>query len=205
MTNGELIDEKAIKIIYDANVETVKVRSPLFCETLDGICQKCYGRDLARGILVNMGEAVGIQAAQSIGEPGTQLTMRTFHVGGTAQIKEESQAIAQSAGKINIINRNIIENSKKNKIIMGRNTQISIEDDNARQLAVYKIPYGAKLYCDNDKHGYQCDFPISEAYNSAVKDLVRRSYGEFGGKWEDFVFKSEFDFIKKEDILAIYP
>lgn len=61
----------------------------------------------------------------------------------------------------------------------------------------------SKLYCDNDKHGYQCDFPISEAYNSAVKDLVRRSYGEFGGKWEDFVFKSEFDFIKKEDILEI--
>jgi len=89
-------------------------------------------------------------AAQSIGEPGTQLTMRTFHVGGTAQIKEESQAIAHSSGKIKITNRNVIEDSKKNKIIMGRNTQVSIEDESGRQLAVYKVPYGAKLYCDND-------------------------------------------------------
>ena len=101
--------------------------------------------------IVTLGEAIGMIAAQSIGEPGTQLTMRTFHVGGTAQIKEESQAIAHSAGKINIINRNIIEDSKKNKIIMGRNTQISIEDKNNLQLAIYKIPYGAKLFCDNNE------------------------------------------------------
>ena len=110
-----------------------------------------YGRDLSRGKIVSEGEAIGMIAAQSIGEPGTQLTMRTFHVGGTAQIKEESQAIAHSSGKIKIINRNIIEDSKKNKIIMGRNTQVSIEDQNGRQLAIYKIPYGAKLYCDNDE------------------------------------------------------
>jgi len=90
-------------------------------------------------------------AAQSIGEPGTQLTMRTFHVGGTAQIKEESQAVAHSNGKIIITNRNVIEDSKKNKIIMGRNTQIIIEGENGRQLAVYKVPYGAKLYCDNNE------------------------------------------------------
>ena len=73
LSKGDLLDEKSIKQIHDANIETVKIRSPLFCETLDGICQKCYGRDLARGIIVNMGEAVGIQAAQSIGEPGTCL------------------------------------------------------------------------------------------------------------------------------------
>ena len=109
-----------------------------------------YGRDLSRGRLVTEGEAIGMIAAQSIGEPGTQLTMRTFHVGGTAQIKEESQAIAHSSGKIKIINRNIIEDSKKNKIIMGRNTQICIEDNNNRQLAIYKVPYGSKLYCDNE-------------------------------------------------------
>ena len=83
-------------------------------------------------------------AAQSIGEPGTQLTMRTFHVGGTAQIKEESQVIARSNGTIKIINKNIIEDSKKNKIVMGRNTQLSLEDDNGRQFAVHKIPYGFK-------------------------------------------------------------
>ncbi len=81
----------------------------------------------------------------------TQLTMRTFHVGGTAQIKEESQIIAHASGKIKIVNRNIIEDSKKNKIIMGRNTQVSIEDENERQIAIYKVPYGAKLYIDNNE------------------------------------------------------
>ena len=90
-------------------------------------------------------------AAQSIGEPGTQLTMRTFHVGGTAQVKEESQIVAHSSGKIKITNRNIIEDSRKNKIVMGRNTQILIEDENERQIAVYKVPYGAKLFCDNNE------------------------------------------------------
>ena len=109
-----------------------------------------YGRDLSRGKMVAEGEAIGMIAAQSIGEPGTQLTMRTFHVGGTAQIKEESQVIAHSSGKIKIANRNVIEDSKKNKIIMGRNTQLSIEDEGGRQLAIYKVPYGAKLFCDID-------------------------------------------------------
>ena len=91
-------------------------------------------------------------AAQSIGEPGTQLTMRTFHVGGTAQIKEESQVIAHASGIIKITNKNIIEDSKKNKIIMGRNTQISIEDTIGRQLAIYKIPYGSKIFCENNEN-----------------------------------------------------
>ena len=115
------------------------------------MCALSYGRDLSRGKLVTEGEAIGMIAAQSIGEPGTQLTMRTFHVGGTAQIKEESHVIAHSTGIIKIINKNVIEGSKKNKIIMGRNTQISIVDENARQLAIYKVPYGAQLFCDNNK------------------------------------------------------
>ena len=110
------------------------------------MCQVCYGRDLARGKLVSIGEAVGMIAAQSIGEPGTQLTMRTFHVGGTAQIKEESQIISQTEGKLNIINKNLIEDSKKNIIVMGRNTQLSIEDDQKRQLGIYKVNYGSKLF-----------------------------------------------------------
>ena len=110
-----------------------------------------YGRDLSRGKMVSEGEAIGMIAAQSIGEPGTQLTMRTFHVGGTAQVKEESQVIAHSSGKINITNKNVIEDSQKNRIIMGRNTQISIEDENGRQLAIYKVPYGAKLFCDTNE------------------------------------------------------
>ena len=104
-------------------------------------------RDLSRGKLVSIGEAIGMIAAQSIGEPGTQLTMRTFHVGGTAQIKEESQIISQTKGKLKIINKNLIEGTqKKNIIVMGRNTQLSIEDDNKRQLAIYKVNYGSKLF-----------------------------------------------------------
>ena len=93
-----------------------------------------YGRDLARGKLVSIGEAVGMIAAQSIGEPGTQLTMRTFHVGGTAQIKEESSVISVNQGILKINNKNLIKDSKNNTIVMGRNTQLSIEDENERQL-----------------------------------------------------------------------
>ena len=144
-----LIDEDLCEKIDTAGVKTIRVHSVMTCTSKEGVCATCYGRDLSRGKLVTIGEAIGMIAAQSIGEPGTQLTMRTFHVGGTAQIKEESNAIAHSSGKINIINRNIIEDSRKNKIIMGRNTQISIEDNMGQQLAFYKVPYGAKLFCDN--------------------------------------------------------
>ena len=147
----QLIDEDACEKIDTAGVKSIKVHSVMTCVSKEGVCATCYGRDLSRGKLVSIGEAIGMIAAQSIGEPGTQLTMRTFHVGGTAQIKEDSTVVAHASGIIKIINKNIIEDSKKNKIIMGRNTQISIEDENARQLAIYKVPYGAKLYCDNNE------------------------------------------------------
>ena len=142
----KLIDELDCEKIDAAGVKSVNVYSVITCASTKGVCQVCYGRDLARGKLVNVGEAVGMIAAQSIGEPGTQLTMRTFHVGGTAQIKEESQIISQTKGKLNIINKNLIEDSKKNMIVMGRNTQLSIEDENNRQLAIYKVNYGSKLF-----------------------------------------------------------
>ena len=145
----KLIDELDCELIDSAGVKTINVYSVITCESKKGVCQTCYGRDLARGNLISIGEAIGMIAAQSIGEPGTQLTMRTFHVGGTAQVKEESQIVAHSSGKIKITNRNVIEDSRKNKIVMGRNTQISIEDESNRQIAIYKIPYGAKLYSDN--------------------------------------------------------
>tara|TARA_Y100000590_G_scaffold360298_1_gene416512 strand:- start:1313 stop:3286 length:1974 start_codon:yes stop_codon:yes gene_type:complete len=148
----ELINEDACEKIDTAGVKSIRVHSVMTCTSKEGVCATCYGRDLSRGKLVSIGEAIGMIAAQSIGEPGTQLTMRTFHVGGTAQIKEDSTVIAHASGIIKIINKNIIEDSKKNKIIMGRNTQISIEDENARQLAIYKVPYGAKLYCENNEN-----------------------------------------------------
>tara|TARA_Y100000590_G_scaffold19052_1_gene22595 strand:+ start:6951 stop:11126 length:4176 start_codon:yes stop_codon:yes gene_type:complete len=146
----QMIDEMLCEKIDSAGVKSVKVYSVITCESKNGVCAMSYGRDLSRGKLVSEGEAIGMIAAQSIGEPGTQLTMRTFHVGGTAQIKEDSSVIAHSTGIIKIINKNIIEDSRKNRIIMGRNTQISIEDKTGRQLAVYKVPYGAKLYFDNN-------------------------------------------------------
>jgi len=142
----KLIDEADCELIDAAGVKTINVYSVITCESKKGVCQLCYGRDLSRGKLVSIGEAIGMIAAQSIGEPGTQLTMRTFHVGGTAQIKEESQIITQNKGKLNIINKNLIADSKKNIIVMGRNTQLSIEDDNGIQLAIYKVNYGSKLF-----------------------------------------------------------
>ncbi len=143
---SKLIDEFDCEKIDAAGVKSVNVYSVITCASTKGVCQVCYGRDLARGKLVSIGEAIGMIAAQSIGEPGTQLTMRTFHVGGTAQIKEESQIVSQTKGKLKIINKNLIEDSKKNMIVMGRNTQLSIEDENNRQLAIYKVNYGSKLF-----------------------------------------------------------
>jgi len=150
LSKKKIIDEETCEKIDTAGVKSIQVHSVITCISKKGVCALCYGRDLSRGKIVSEGEAIGMIAAQSIGEPGTQLTMRTFHVGGTAQVKEESQIVAHAAGKIKITNRNIIEDSKKNKIVMGRNTQIYIEDENERQLAIYKVPYGSKLYFDND-------------------------------------------------------
>ena len=109
-----------------------------------------YGRDLSRGKMVHVGEAIGMISAQSIGEPGTQLTMRTFHVGGTASVKQDSQIVSSSDGILKIVNTNLLEDSKKNQIVMGRNTELSIEDGNGLQVASYKVPYGSKLFFQND-------------------------------------------------------
>tara|TARA_B100000700_G_scaffold321646_1_gene421352 strand:+ start:1276 stop:5448 length:4173 start_codon:yes stop_codon:yes gene_type:complete len=150
----KLIDERDCELIDLAGVKTINVYSVITCEAKKGVCQICYGRDLARGKIVSIGEAIGMIAAQSIGEPGTQLTMRTFHVGGTAQIKEESSVISVNQGILKINNKNLIKDSKNNTIVMGRNTQLSLEDENERQLALYKIPYGAKIYFQHgDKVG----------------------------------------------------
>ena len=146
-----MIDEDICEKIEAAGVKSIKVYSVITCESMEGVCALSYGRDLSRGKLVNLGEAIGMIAAQSIGEPGTQLTMRTFHVGGTAQIKEESSIVTQTKGKLKIINKNLVEDSKNNLVIMGRNTQLSIEDESGRQLALYKVPYGAKLFYSNDQ------------------------------------------------------
>ena len=145
----EMIDEAACDKIDSAGVKTINVYSVMTCSSKIGVCSRCYGRDLSRGKMVHVGEAIGMISAQSIGEPGTQLTMRTFHIGGTASVKQESQIVSNSKGIIKITNTNLLEDSKKNLIVMGRNTELSIEDENDLQVASYKIPYGSKLFFQN--------------------------------------------------------
>jgi len=142
---GEDIAEK----IEKSQVQKVRVRSVLTCELGEGVCGKCYGRDLARGTPVNIGEAVGVIAAQSIGEPGTQLTMRTFHIGGAAQVAGSSKIEASYDGKVKIVNRNIVKNSDGELMAMGRNMQVVITDSKGQERASYRIVYGARLKVDD--------------------------------------------------------
>jgi len=143
---GEIIDERKADFIEENGVISMLIRSPLTCETEDGICAACYGRDLARGTLVNQGEAVGIIAAQSIGEPGTQLTMRTFHIGGVAQGggQQSSQESSQS-GKVHFENAVLLENSTGEQLSMTRNMVASILDVGGAVIASYKVAYGSKM------------------------------------------------------------
>ena len=147
----QMIDEAACEKIDAAGVKMLNVFSVMTCSSKEGVCARCYGRDLSRGKMVHVGEAIGMISAQSIGEPGTQLTMRTFHVGGTASVKQESQIISSSDGNLKIVNTNLLKDSKNNQIVMGRNTEISIEDDNGLQVASYKVPYGSKLFFENEQ------------------------------------------------------
>ena len=127
----------------------VLVRSALTCKTENGVCAKCYGRDLARGTPVNVGEAVGVIAAQSIGEPGTQLTMRTFHIGGAAQRgAEQSSVEATFDAKLQIKNRSVVMNSEGRPVVMARNCELVLVDDTGREKARHRIPYGTKLLAD---------------------------------------------------------
>ncbi len=139
----QLIEEREAELIEEAGVQSIQIRSPLTCEAEDGVCATCYGRDLARGTRVNVGEAVGIIAAQSIGEPGTQLTMRTFHIGGIAQGGSQSFMESNSDGKVEFRNANIITNVDKQQVVMGRNMEMAIIDDNGVERATHKIGYGS--------------------------------------------------------------
>jgi DNA-directed RNA polymerase subunit beta' len=143
---GELIEEIHIDLIDKAGIDTVAIRSALTCKTENGVCAKCYGRDLARGTPVNVGEAVGVIAAQSIGEPGTQLTMRTFHIGGAAQRGAEQNAVEASFdAKVDIKNKNTVINSEGREIVMARNSEIVLHDADGRERARHRVPYGTKL------------------------------------------------------------
>jgi DNA-directed RNA polymerase subunit beta' len=149
LKRGKEVTEEIAEKIEQAHVQKVRVRSVLTCELTDGVCGKCYGRDLARGTPVNIGEAVGVIAAQSIGEPGTQLTMRTFHIGGAAQVAGSSKIEASYDGKIKLTNRNVVKNSDGELIAMGRNMQAVIVDPKGQERASYRIVYGARLKVDD--------------------------------------------------------
>jgi DNA-directed RNA polymerase subunit beta' len=142
---GVMIEEREAALIDEAQVQSIKIRSPLTCEAEDGICTQCYGRDLARGTQVNVGEAVGIIAAQSIGEPGTQLTMRTFHIGGAANVADQSFLESTQEGKVSFRNANTLKNSDREIVVMARNMQLAIVDDQGRERAIHKLAYGSKL------------------------------------------------------------
>ncbi len=146
---GGLIDEELADKIEKAGIDSVQIRSVLTCKSTPGICGMCYGRDLARGTLVNEGEAVGVIAAQSIGEPGTQLTMRTFHIGGAAQRGAEISSVEASfAGKVKINNRNVVQNSSGVPVVMGRNSELVLIDENGLERARHRLPYGTKILAD---------------------------------------------------------
>jgi DNA-directed RNA polymerase subunit beta' len=148
---GELIEEEQVEALEAARVQEVRIRSALTCETRNGICAKCYGRDLARGTPVNLGEAVGVIAAQSIGEPGTQLTMRTFHLGGVASAKVVDQSSLESNfdGTVKIKQRNVVKDSQGRLMVMGRNTILVVADQDGTERAVHRLPYGTHLRVDD--------------------------------------------------------
>jgi DNA-directed RNA polymerase subunit beta' len=145
---GQEITERIALKIQRSGIEKVRIRSVLTCESLRGVCAKCYGRNLATGKIVNIGESVGIMAAQSIGEPGTQLTLRTFHFGGTAaRIVEESETVAKSKGQITFSeNYKFLDYKKDNySVVLSRNATLSLVDENNRVTSTYNIPYGAHI------------------------------------------------------------
>jgi DNA-directed RNA polymerase subunit beta' len=144
---GTLLDEDAVDQIEALGIDEVRVRTPLTCETRYGLCTKCYGRDLGRGYMVNVGEAVGVIAAQSIGEPGTQLTMRTFHVGGAASRAAAASGVeSKSAGFVRFTqNMRYVTSVKSEKVVIARSAEVLITDDHGRERERHKVPYGSTL------------------------------------------------------------
>ena len=146
IADGSLLDEKAVALLEDRNIDQVLVRSPVTCHTRYGVCRKCYGRDLGRGHLVNMGEAVGVIAAQSIGEPGTQLTMRTFHIGGAAsRATAVSRIEVKTSGVVRLKNLKVVKHASGNYVAVSRSGELIVQDDQGRNRERYKLPFGAVL------------------------------------------------------------
>ncbi|WP_332060744.1 DNA-directed RNA polymerase subunit beta' [Bartonella sp. CB74] len=183
LEGGAMIEEADVAKIEEAGIQSVQIRSALTCETRLGVCVKCYGRDLARGTPVNQGEAVGVIAAQSIGEPGTQLTMRTFHLGGTAQVVDSSSLEASYEGKVEIRNRNVVRNSEGHLVVMGRNMAILIKDETGKECVAHRISYGARIFVD-DGDIIKCGQRIAE-WDPYTRPILTEVEGYVG--FEDMI------------------
>jgi len=184
LKKGTLIDENNVHLIPDNNIDSITIRTPVTCETSHGICISCYGRDLARGNLVNIGEAVGIIAAQSIGEPGTQLTMRTFHIGGAASSSAAVNSIEVSNdGKVTLYNLKTIKNKDKNLVAVSRSGEIIISDKYGKEKERYKVPYGAIINI-KDKQNLKAGDVIS-TWDPHTHPIVSEASGTM--IFEDFI------------------
>ena len=180
---GTLLDEAAIKVIEELGIQSARIRSPLVCESKMGVCATCYGRDLARGTPVNIGEAVGVIAAQSIGEPGTQLTMRTFHIGGAAQLNEQSNLEAVAEGTVEYRDMPVIEDKNGRFLSLARSGEIAVIDSDGRERSADKLPYGTSLL---------------------VKDGAKVKIGDRLAEWDPFtmpVITEKPGTIKYQDII----
>jgi DNA-directed RNA polymerase subunit beta' len=173
---GTLLNEDEVERIEALGIDEIKVRTPLNCDTRWGLCAKCYGRDLGRGSLINVGEAVGVIAAQSIGEPGTQLTMRTFHIGGAASRGDVSHSEAKTNGIARLSAQlRYVTNVKGEKVVIARNSEVLVTDDHGRERERHKIPYGATLLVDEGK-------PLKAGQVLATwEPNIRPIISEFGG------------------------
>ncbi len=172
------IDEAVVERLDKAGIERIRIRSVLSCRSRVGICARCYGRDLAHGHLVNIGEAVGIIAAQSIGEPGTQLTMRTFHIGGTAKFEEHSTLESRHDGRLRFVNLNYVKGRDKELVVMNRTGEIHILDEEKRSRGKYPVPYGAHVKLDEGAKVKKGDLiaewdPFSIPILSEVEGVVK--------------------------------
>ena len=146
IADATMLNEKLVMLLEDRHIDQIQVRSPVTCQTRYGVCRNCYGRDLGRGHLVNMGEAVGVIAAQSIGEPGTQLTMRTFHIGGAAsRVTATSRIEIKTTGVVRLKNIKLVKHASGNHVAVSRSGELIIQDDQGRNRERYKVPFGAVL------------------------------------------------------------
>jgi DNA-directed RNA polymerase subunit beta' len=200
---GDEINEDLASKVQLAGIQKVMIRSVLTCESRRGVCIKCYGRNLATGRTVEIGEAVGVIAAQSIGEPGTQLTMRTFHVGGTARLEQETKHVASMEGTVKYVDLRTITNKKGQTISMKRTGILAITDDDGREIATYQMVYGAHILVANGTKVKEDDVlatwdPFTYAILSEVSGTVK-----FQDLKEGVTIEEEFDKISGNKNLVV--